>query len=104
MRFKIFGRAESSFGRRLCADTADIIKNNIPAAEISFLMVDDSVIENEGIFYIPTVICNHNGAEIGYIENDGAVSGNTFDIQKSDKWFKDIDLFSKNMFEKIKDK
>jgi hypothetical protein len=106
MIFKVFGKTNNKFSKSICAETVRKITEKIGKdGEVQFFDMDkpigrDIALE-EKIFYVPTVICEDDDLELGYLENNCCYNPENedaiHDIDLSGKWWVDLDKFVDDM-------
>ena len=102
MKFKIFGKTNNLFSRQLSKETVNILKKNIESDDtVEFYDIDKpmghDISLSENIVYVPTILCEDEGHELGFEENNAAV----YDINLCQKWWEKIEDFIDEML-KIK--
>ena len=104
MIFKVFGKTNNNFSKWVSNETVKQIKERIDElSEVQFYDMDKpmgrQVSSDENISYVPTVICENNEHELGYIENKFALGNDNMmeDMNRSAMWWSELANFVEDM-------
>lgn len=108
MRFKVFGKTNNIHSKWVCVETyrkiQEICKDN-KDVQVEFYDMDKplghDISMTENIYYVPTVICENNGHELDYVENEFAIGhgGGIKDMNKSQEWWRRLTQFVEDVID-----
>lgn len=109
MIFKVFSKTNNKHSKFISDETMKQIKERTDdSIDIKFYDMDElhgkQIANDENISYIPTVICEHDDYELGYIENRFAIGHSNMvdDMNHAAMWWKELSDFVYDMIENRK--
>ena len=112
MIFNVFGKTSDVHSKFVSLETVKKIKESFNAdiCEVAFYDIDKPLGQEKAgaelIYYVPTVICEEDGHELGYLENKFAIGHNdvTGDINMCQEWWKQLKDFVADMIDAEKNR